>query len=390
MMTGAFAEMYKKVFNAEKLNGKIAIYGAGFTGRALCDQLLGNGLEVMNFCDSNPKKQGTEYRGIRVISRDELFKLCSDQECFVFIAINSNDTEELEKQLAICGNIIPVVLHRDSIYVTEVRDYFSLKLDIHLVDECNLNCRGCSHFSPLAVPGQYRLTLEDFEIEIKRIQKIFGDHYEDMIYLIGGEPLLHEKVAEFPYIFRKYLKSTRLFLFTNGILLKQQNPTFWESCRKNGIRILITKYPVSLDYDALEALMTENEVEYEIIPCKIGRYTTLDFENQDNGEASFINCSAVRESCSTLKNGKIYPCVVAPHFHLFKDYFDIKIENKDGISIYENYTREEMLYKIANERLQLCRYCDFNQVEEWDWNISKKECQEWCSNDLCNLKSGDR
>ena len=24
------------------------------------------------------------------------------------------------------------------------------KIDIHLTDHCNLNCKGCTHFSPLA------------------------------------------------------------------------------------------------------------------------------------------------------------------------------------------------------------------------------------------------
>ena len=61
-------------------------------------------------------------------------------------------------------------------------------IEHHIVDHCNLNCAGCSHFSPLARPW-----IEDFEtfkLDFKQLYNITkGDIHT--IRLMGGEPLLH-------------------------------------------------------------------------------------------------------------------------------------------------------------------------------------------------------
>ena len=44
------------------------------------------------------------------------------------------------------------------------------KIDIHLVDHCNLNCRGCTHFSPLA--QEFYLDLDSYECDLTRLSKL--------------------------------------------------------------------------------------------------------------------------------------------------------------------------------------------------------------------------
>lgn len=38
-------------------------------------------------------------------------------------------------------------------------------IETHIVDHCNLKCRGCSHFSGLATP--YYKSLDDYEVEMR-------------------------------------------------------------------------------------------------------------------------------------------------------------------------------------------------------------------------------
>ena len=45
--------------------------------------------------------------------------------------------------------------------------------EVHLIDSCNLNCKCCVHFAPLAKPSSFYL-LEEFEKEIKRLSELFG------------------------------------------------------------------------------------------------------------------------------------------------------------------------------------------------------------------------
>ena len=61
-------------------------------------------------------------------------------------------------------------------------------IETHIVDHCNLNCRGCSHFSPLAKP--YFKSLDEYKREFERLAEI-TNHYIQQIRIMGGEPFLH-------------------------------------------------------------------------------------------------------------------------------------------------------------------------------------------------------
>ena len=69
-------------------------------------------------------------------------------------------------------------------------------IELHIVDHCNLNCVGCSHFSPLAEP--YFKDVDEYREEMKDLSKFeIGT-----IRIMGGEPLLHPKWYEFCEITR--------------------------------------------------------------------------------------------------------------------------------------------------------------------------------------------
>ena len=83
----------------------------------------------------------------------------------------------------------------------------TLRFEIHLCDHCNLNCKGCGHFSPLA---QKRfLDPAVFERDCRQLSKLSNRKIE-LIDLMGGEPLLH------PHI-------TTIDLFTNHAKYAIQN-----------------------------------------------------------------------------------------------------------------------------------------------------------------------
>ncbi|MGI6116554.1 hypothetical protein [Luoshenia tenuis] len=45
---------------------------------------------------------------------------------------------------------------------------------------------------------------EQLACDLKRISELFDQEQLQLITISGGEPLLHERVSEFPYIVRKY------------------------------------------------------------------------------------------------------------------------------------------------------------------------------------------
>ncbi|MDR1523474.1 MAG: 4Fe-4S cluster-binding domain-containing protein [Endomicrobium sp.] len=70
----------------------------------------------------------------------------------------------------------------------------TLKFEVHITDHCNLNCKSCSHFSPLS--KEYYLDLAQFKNDCQRLALLSNGKVEDVNFL-GGEPLLHSNLCEF-------------------------------------------------------------------------------------------------------------------------------------------------------------------------------------------------
>lgn len=98
-----------------------------------------------------------------------------------------------------------------------------LSFEVHLAEHCNLNCRGCDHFCPLAKPAYTDLNV--FQRDFKRLSELF--HMEaGEIHLLGGEPLLNPQVEEFCKIARKNFPKATINIITNGILLPEMPDSF--------------------------------------------------------------------------------------------------------------------------------------------------------------------
>ena len=86
----------------------------------------------------------------------------------------------------------------------------------HVCEHCNLNCKGCNNFSPLANPEFIDVT--ELQRDLSRLGDIFG-HECDYIYLSGGEPLLHPNIIGIMKITREAFPKCDVSVFSNGILL---------------------------------------------------------------------------------------------------------------------------------------------------------------------------
>ena len=120
-----------------------------------------------------------------------------------------------------------------------------LSIDIGIVSHCNLNCKGCNHFSPI-IPEEF-ITLEEFARDIRRLAEILSTKIRK-IGLLGGEPLLHPQIADLVRLSREAFPHPEIEIMTNGLLLGKQSEEFWASCRECGVSIEITKYPIDFDY----------------------------------------------------------------------------------------------------------------------------------------------
>lgn len=60
-----------------------------------------------------------------------------------------------------------------------------LRFEVHLAEHCNLNCKGCDNFSPLA--REEYLDIEEYESDCKRLSVLFDGKVE-RLQLLGENP----------------------------------------------------------------------------------------------------------------------------------------------------------------------------------------------------------
>jgi MoaA/NifB/PqqE/SkfB family radical SAM enzyme len=253
-------------------------------------------------------------------------------------------------------------------------------LHLHLTDHCNLNCKGCDNFSPLA--PEIFTDIAVFEHDCKRMAELATDRIQE-IQLLGGEPLLHPDIIHFMDVTRKYFPSTKIIIVSNGILLRKQTDKFWESCKKNNIQIIVTKYPVNFDYKSTEQYVKARGVEFSFYgntetEVKTMQCLPLDLEGKQNARDSFLRCSRANR-CVSLDNGKIYTCSLIPYIKHFNSHFNksLIVSVDDYIEIDKAKNLDEIMTFISKP-MPFCRYCKLKGTI-WDigYGVSKKAITEW-------------
>jgi MoaA/NifB/PqqE/SkfB family radical SAM enzyme len=254
----------------------------------------------------------------------------------------------------------------------------SFPVEVHVTEHCNLNCKGCNHFSCIA--GEGYLEPEQFEKDFRRLAELSKSYFA--IKILGGEPLLHPRITEFFDIARKYFPSTSIQITTNGILLPEQPETFWQNCNKNNIIVSISQYPIKLNKKEIKRIakmhgvrIVYNGTTTEERMCKL----PIDLTGSQDMKKSFQKCAISWGCCVTLREGRIYTCCIAAHIRFFNEYFNqnLVVGEKDYVDIYRVNSKEEIIDFIERP-FPFCRYCKTSEMKfAQRWGITKKEITEW-------------
>lgn len=250
----------------------------------------------------------------------------------------------------------------------------------HLADHCNLNCKCCDHFSPIAENKLANIT--EFEKDMCRLGELCSG-YARRINLQGGEPLLNPNAIDFAIIARRYFPNAEILFTTNGILLNKQTEEFWEQCKNNNISIEVTKYPINVDYEEILKIALNHDVNICFYGStkdkkKTTYYLPLDLEGKQDINDNFDKCFHAN-NCIMLKQGRLYTCTIAANVEHFNYYFnkELYVSNKDSISIYEAENLDDILQFLAKP-IPFCRYCRVRDREyELEWEQTKRNIKEW-------------
>ena len=265
-----------------------------------------------------------------------------------------------------------------------------LEFGVDLVDHCNLGCKHCDHFSPIA--SEYFSDISVLEKDFQRLSELTNGKIGECKFL-GGEPLLHPDIIGAITVFRKYFPSSaaqnnfpfnQAFVITNGLLLLKMPEEFWKCCRENQITIKMTKYPINLNFDAIEKKCLNEQVPFTYYgrtksALKTLHFLPLDLTGKQNHKSNFYMCRNSNSACTALKDGKFYPCHIIPNIHHFNKYFstNLEIEERDYIDIYETSDVENILSFLTKPK-PFCRYCmTSGKKTKVPWGLSKREISEW-------------
>lgn len=253
-----------------------------------------------------------------------------------------------------------------------------LKFEVHLTEHCNLNCKGCYHFSPIA--DREFLNVDKYSEAIQRLSFLYDGKMEKII-LLGGEPLLHPDIKKIMDITRASFREGIISIVTNGILLSKMCSDFWECCRRNSVLIEPTKYPLNINYSEIENTAASYGVKMNFFNSgeveKTLTRQTIDVRGKQPKEGNFYGCYRANE-CITLKDNRLYTCIIPAHIHHLNKKFDLNLPNfeSDGIDIFLNGKEEIM--KFLTRPIDACRYCDrANMQSGIPWETSMFDKSEW-------------
>ncbi len=206
------------------------------------------------------------------------------------------------------------------------------RLLYHVTDHCNLNCKGCTHFSNIA--EKHLADPEQYRAEVTRLTEVFSGINE--IYLLGGEPLLHPKLDEFIRITRSAFPASRINVMTNGVLVSRMPESFWDAMRESGAWLLCDDYPVGATKEDITAVVEAHGVLLEWTdPREEFFKLPIDLSGSQDEAVSFRRCRGVM-NCPVLRDGRIYPCAYTAFVDIFIKKFGtegLEAGESDSISI---------------------------------------------------------
>ena len=250
---------------------------------------------------------------------------------------------------------------------------------IRVAEHCNLNCKGCNNFAPIAEPEF--VDLNELHRDLTRLGELF-EHKCNYIYLTGGEALLNPNLTTIMKMARNAFSYGTISVFSNGILLSQQPDSFWNACRENNIEIICTAYPININVEEVRTRAESFGVKFQWAwgqkEHEINTFVIEPINLAGNSDIKRNFASCIRaNNCVYLIHGRMYTCSFVATIRHFNKYFNknIPITEEDSINIYDDITGDEILSRLAKP-IPICRFCNLKR-KVIEWGISEKKISEW-------------
>ncbi len=249
-------------------------------------------------------------------------------------------------------------------------------LEVPITTGCTLNCKECNNLIQFyQKPANF-----DAERVIRDIRRICSVSKRiKMLRILGGEPLVHPKLARILEELDKIEKIEQVQVVTNGTLLF--NRECLSTLQHKKFSVDISNYGTySGRYQGLVRQLQRKKIRYytqsakkpwkALSCCACRNRSTLEQKK------AFSMC---REDCHSLLDGEFHLCARSSHG---TDLGLIEKRKEDFVLVRRASGKKELkkqLYELLNrEQIAACNYCDMFRLEEMKTipsaeQISKKE-----------------
>lgn len=369
----------------------IIIWGCGKIGKYVFDCLkeYPNENNVIDVVDSDLSKVGKKFENINIKSVEELNRYV-DSDVAVLVAFDNCKyvhNKLVEMGIRNFGFVVDSVwlekkkighdiLNDSNIIWKNGRKPYLNTIEFQVVDWCNLNCKGCSHFSSLFEKNIY-IEKEELYRDLEKISKYIE---VGLINILGGEPLLHPEISEIVCKTRELFDHSDIVIVTNGLILPDMPREFFEICREANIEFSISGYAPTLRIkEQIEQKLIAYKVKYYM---KTGKETfgkNIDLRGENDKVSAMQYCR--ERFCHHLRNGKIYKCAFEALGNTFFESFDYCNRVDGGISISDGNDWAEIISKLDYEPCDACKYC--GKEERFEWKTTNKPTKyDWLVNDF--------
>ena len=324
------------------------------------------------FVDNNPELWGTVAEGIDIISYQELLNRKNLQNIRILLAIKDARSifqilGQMENTLvANIGIVNPRVMFSEvSIDLSESKEIlWSVhegkryriipRIEVNLIDACNLKCKGCTHFSSIYEKSSvYPLT--EYKRDLLQLRKVGGML---RLRLLGGEPFLLGNLDEYITIAREIFPEAGIEIVTNGLLIPEIDERLLLAIKTNHVSVTVTPYqPTLMKKEKIVECLEEHGIVWHFEGEEISEFfRSLTLQNTHNAEKSNKECLSA--GCAFLRKGKLYKCPLDGLVNDFYHYYGLERRHESGMDIYqEPEVLYEKLIDYALKPVEMCRYC---------------------------------
>lgn len=259
---------------------------------------------------------------------------------------------------------------------------YKININYDIVNYCNLNCAGCSHFSPL-IKDKLAIDLDTFRENMKQLSIFMKPILKILeVEFIGGEPLLHPQINSIIKIAREILPQSTLKIITNGILLDYLKEDFFNAVNENRIIIQVDNYTLDKRFKKRNL----EKINKSLLSAHDKTQFDFHYYKDMNDKSETTKCTRFKSwenNCNFLKyNGDLHLCSLSANIDTLNSILPKEqqykvIENLDYVNIYKSKFTD--FINLKKSKRPFCNYC--SEPIKKDWHLYNGE-NEWIKNTI--------